>query len=51
MIFAISKSLRWGYLELAYMPISELITFYNLVAEQWERERAEIDKLEAKRGM
>ena len=50
MIFAIAKSLRWGYTELIHMPISELISFYNLVVEQWEREKAEVDKINAKRG-
>jgi hypothetical protein len=44
MIFAVGKSLRWGHAECNYMPISELIDFYELVVEQWEREEAEIEK-------
>jgi len=49
-VFAIAKSLRWNYTELISMPIPELISFYNLVVEQWKREEAEIEKSRNKTG-
>lgn len=49
MIFAIAKSLRWNHHELNYMPISELVNFYELVVEQWEYEEAEMEKARTKR--